>query len=139
MSTLPKNRQTPQGACRFLLLPSSLFTIPFYLHCSGRVQPTPWSRLPPCPGLVQPTPWSRLSFGGVLWCPPPAPSHALTVQKRIACRHGRGRKLYSLISKGETDVSPFVNPHLWRLSASETAIGIWGSKGRSPLKILLII
>ena len=32
---------------------------------------------------------------------PPAPSHALTVQKRIAYRHGRGRKLYSLIPKGE--------------------------------------
>ena len=29
------------------------------------------------------------------------PSHAPTVKKRIAYRHGRGRKLYSLIPKGE--------------------------------------
>src|SRR5699024_5120065 len=31
---------------------------------------------------------------------PPAPSHALTVRRRIAFQHGRGRQLYSLIPKG---------------------------------------
>ena len=45
--------------------------------------------------------------GRVLWCPPPTPSHALTLQKRTAYRHGRGTVLYSLIPKGETTVSPF--------------------------------
>ena len=38
------------------------------------------------------------------------PSHALTVQKRVAFWHGRGTVLYSLIPKGETHVSPFDNP-----------------------------
>src|SRR5699024_7474179 len=38
---------------------------------------------------------------------PPTPSHALTVQERIAYRHGRGRKIYSLIPKGAD--APFVN------------------------------
>ena len=48
--------------------------------------------------------------GRVLWCPPPTPSHALTLQKRTAYRHGRGTVLYSLIPKGAP--APFVNPPL---------------------------
>ena len=63
-------------------------------------------------GANRPTPWSRLSRREALLSPPPAPSHALTKQRRMAYRHGRGRSLYSLIPKGEALPPPLKTPSL---------------------------
>ena len=95
-----------------------------------------------------PTPWSRLLAGEAMCFPPPGlacrlgrfaaerhrrsltPSHALTVQKRIAYRHGRGRKLYSLIPKGgDIRLPPLTTPHMRKPSAPEKAICHGGARG----------
>ena len=58
------------------------------------------------------------------------PSHALTVQKRIAYRHGRGRKYYSLIPKGEALPPPLATPLREALSvASGDSVSPAGSVG----------
>ena len=90
-------------ACRESFMVPTPSRLPRY---SGWLQPSPWSRLPARvlrPGGARPGPTeagaetgSRQSATGAR----SPPSHAPTMRRRVAYRHGRGRQLYSLIRKG---------------------------------------
>ena len=104
---LRKTRQDPKVLPGFVQEPFPPLHQPAGVRGRSTDGPAAWL------SLVQPTP--RLAcrlgrFAAERHWRSLTPSHALTLQKRIAYRHGRGRKIYSLIPKGETRVSPFVNP-----------------------------
>ena len=121
------------------------------------------------PWRQPPHPWSRLRLGwGQVFCAPPpglrcrvgrfaterhwrslTPSHAPTLQERIAYRHGRGIQFYNLIPKGGLAASrlparsvagrvplarsdPFANPPRLKPSSTEEAVDKSGGSQRGP-------
>ena len=111
------NLKSRSALCGGILLPSAgtrpgaPFAEGFYWPSRTRAPKRPsaegfyWPAVPTAP------PPSRLSRREALLSPPPAPSHALTKQRRMAYRHGRGTVLYSLIPKGGLTLPPLISPH----------------------------